>query len=792
LKPTYRRARSLARTTCFAAFLSLVAVVPPAARAGNVVTTIDSAGVVGFTLSMQLNAGKPVVSYRDFTNGTLKLATCTAGCDTTAPTWVYVVVEGGGSGPHSSLQLNGGNPVVSYSTLFTTDLKLATCTANCATAAPTWQIVTVDSAGATGFFTSMQLNGGNPVIAYHDNTSRDLKLATCTAGCATAAPTWQIVTVDSAGDTGRTPSLQLNGGNPVISYVNLDSGELKLATCTAGCATAAPTWQIVKIDDAYTGLPSASLQLDGGNPVVSYAGTGGALKLATCTAGCATATPTWRIVTVDAGGGLHNSLQLDAGRPVASYFAAGSVRIATCTAGCATATPTWTYATADSGSANFPYQSLRLDGSTPVVAYQDESLGDLKLSWVGIVPPSASAITRSGPNPSNSAAVDFAVTFSEAVTGVDPTDFALATTGTLAGATIGGVAGSGTAWTVTVNTGTGSGTLRLDLADDDTITNGTLPLGGAGAGNGGFAAGEVYAIDRAGPVTASVSAPAAGSYSAGQALGFTVTFDEPVAVDTSGGVPTLALTIGAAARAAAYVAGSGTNALLFSYTVQPGDIDLDGIALGGAIVPGGGTLADALGNGANVALNGAASTAAVLVTAAIVSHTAPSATGSGAIAASFSGGGPGCTFTTAQFIPVAGHPRSPPAGSAPQGVSFPHGLFDFTTSGCTPGSTITMAVTYPQPLPAGMQYWKYGPTPTDPVPHWYVLPATIAGATATFTITDGGLGDDDLAPNGTIVDQGGPGGPSGVAPVPTLSEWAMLLLASLMLLAGMAEGRRRT
>jgi hypothetical protein len=39
---------------------------------------------------------------------------------------------------------------------------------------------------------------------------------------------------------------------------------------------------------------------------------------------------------------------------------------------------------------------------------------------------------------------------------------------------------------------------------------------------------------------------------------------------------------------------------------------------------------------------------------------------------------------------------------------------------------------------------------------WYVLPATIAGNTATVSITDGGLGDDDLAVNGAIVDPGGP------------------------------------
>ena len=73
-----------------------------------------------------------------------------------------------------------------------------------------------------------------------------------------------------------------------------------------------------------------------------------------------------------------------------------------------------------------------------------------------------------------------------------------------------------------------------------------------------------------------------------------------------------------------------------------------------------------------------------------------------------------------------------------------------------------------------------------------MLPATIAGVTATFTITDGGQGDDDLAANGSIVDQGGPGAPipgSGPIQTPTLSEWALLLLASMILVIGV---RRRS
>jgi hypothetical protein len=78
-------------------------------------------------------------------------------------------------------------------------------------------------------------------------------------------------------------------------------------------------------------------------------------------------------------------------------------------------------------------------------------------------PPTVSSITRADPNPTSAASVHFTVTFSEAVTGVGVSDFSLTTTGNIAGASVTGVSGAGSVYTVTVSTGTGSGTLRLDI-----------------------------------------------------------------------------------------------------------------------------------------------------------------------------------------------------------------------------------------------------------------------------------------------------------------------------------------
>ena len=156
-------------------------------------------------------------------------------------------------------------------------------------------------------------------------------------------------------------------------------------------------------------------------------------------------------------------------------------------------------------------------------------------------------------------------------------------------------------------------------------------------------------------------------------------------------------------------------------------------------------------NGVGGSINGGDLT--FLTLPCVITYSAPTATGTGPATASFTGGGASCTFATAAFValPVA----------APPGVVFPHGLFDFTTSGCSPGSALTFTITFPTALPPGMQYWKYGPTPGNNTLHWYILPASIAGNIVTFSISDGGLGDDDLTVNGVVVDQGGAGAADG-------------------------------
>ena len=110
------------------------------------------------------------------------------------------------------------------------------------------------------------------------------------------------------------------------------------------------------------------------------------------------------------------------------------------------------------------------------------------------VPPTISSVNRTSATPTNLASMDFTVTFSESVTGVDAGDFSLTTSG-VSGAAVSEVSGTGSVYTVTVNTGSGNGTIRLNVADDDTIIDVDFnPLGGAGTGNGNFTSGQIYTV----------------------------------------------------------------------------------------------------------------------------------------------------------------------------------------------------------------------------------------------------------------------------------------------------------
>jgi hypothetical protein len=139
----------------------------------------------------------------------------------------------------------------------------------------------------------------------------------------------------------------------------------------------------------------------------------------------------------------------------------------------------------------------------------------------------------------------------------------------------------------------------------------TLPTVGGADSLGGR---SNIVVDGVVPVVASVSAPSDGTYIVGQNLDFTVNFSENMVVDTTGGVPRIAVTLDTGGTVyAEYVSGSGGSALVFRLTAASGQLDSNGVTLGSALQLNGGSIRDTAGNDTVVTLNAVASTAHVKV-----------------------------------------------------------------------------------------------------------------------------------------------------------------------------------
>jgi hypothetical protein len=135
----------------------------------------------------------------------------------------------------------------------------------------------------------------------------------------------------------------------------------------------------------------------------------------------------------------------------------------------------------------------------------NENPFNFAIQGTGFNYPRVVSIERAGISPTSASSVDFNVTFSESVTGVDISDFSLSTTG-LTSASLITVSGSGANYVVSADTGTGDGTIRLNLIDNNSIQNlsGDL-LGGPIAGDGSFTIGETYTVDKSSCFTVTAS-----------------------------------------------------------------------------------------------------------------------------------------------------------------------------------------------------------------------------------------------------------------------------------------------
>jgi hypothetical protein len=149
----------------------------------------------------------------------------------------------------------------------------------------TWTVVTVESGADTGDFSYIAVDpNGDPMVSYLDWPSGDLKFAWCdmsATDCDAPADWTTKVIVDSDGNMGHYTSIAVDpNGDPMISYQDATSYNLKFARCdmsaTGGCdETSDWTPNIVTVDSADLVGYYTSIAVDGdGNPMISYTESG--------------------------------------------------------------------------------------------------------------------------------------------------------------------------------------------------------------------------------------------------------------------------------------------------------------------------------------------------------------------------------------------------------------------------------------------------------------------------------------------------------------------------------------
>lgn len=233
---------------------------------------------------------------------------------------------------------------------------------------------------------------------------------------------------------------------------------------------------------------------------------------------------------------------------------------------------------------NQDFGAMRVEATSTYIKFQlFTRTGVLVDDYVlGENAPFVKAITRLNPSPTNEGTVNFQVTFSAPVSGVDAADFLFTTN--LNGIAIASVNGSGNSYIVTVNTGSGDGTLRLDLADDDSIISSLgVPLGWSGIGNGNFPSGETYLVDKTPPSVLSIT-PVSLNPTNAPSMDLAITFSEPVSgvdvsdfsLNTNSGATLTNLTGSAANYTATVSNGNGNDSVRLDFQGNDSVMDLAG------------------------------------------------------------------------------------------------------------------------------------------------------------------------------------------------------------------------
>ena len=423
-------------------------------------TGVSLAGTVGTNYVLGFTSGS--LTAASSSNMTVTPGAATQLALTTAP----VGSASGaalGTQPVVTVRDSAGNTVTTSTTAVTVAISSGTGgtlggtkTVNAVAGVATFSGLTLTGTVGTNYVLSFTSNGltaatsGNLTVTPGGATQLALTTAPVAGGSGAALPTQPVVAIrDGQGNTATVSTAAVT-----VTILSGTGGTLSGTTtvnAVAGVATFSGLTLTGKVGTSYvlrftsTGLTSvdtASMTVTAGAPTQ--------LAITTQPVGGATGTalPTQPVVAI----------RDSAGNTVTTSTAAVTVAIQSGTGGTLGGTTT---VNAVAGVATFSGVTMAGTLGTSYV---------LRFSSTGLTPADSSALTvkvlnvqsiaRVGSNPSSAETVSWTITFSEAVSGLTAANLGL--TGST-GASITGVTGSGTTWTVTANVGTAGGSVGLSM-----------------------------------------------------------------------------------------------------------------------------------------------------------------------------------------------------------------------------------------------------------------------------------------------------------------------------------------
>lgn len=550
----------------------------PVLKAVDANNTVDTGYNTNMVLSVSNTSGGAVA-------GTVNSLTATGDSDGSATT--VTLTPTSGSATFSALALNYTNAGVSDNLALRATsgpLSAALSTTLTSLALPTVTDAHISISGASGTGGTFKI--GDTVTATWNNTAGG---------------------DNNSGVTGVTVDFSQFGGGTAVAASN--SGGIWTATYTITSGSMDATNRNVSVsatnvNGTRTTADGSNATVDNQTPTVSDArislsgasGTGGAFKAGD------TVTATWNNTASGDNNGDISAVTVDF-----SAFGGGAAVAASNSGGTWTATYTLVAGTIADTNRNVSVTATDNAGNSKTTADTSNASVD------NTVPAEQNITSPAGGTYITGQNLDFTVNFTDAVTvtGTPRLELTLGSDTVYANY----VSGSGSSALIFRHT------VVAGESDTDGIAIGNLSLNGGTirdvAGNNAQTFNipiplNGVRVDAIAPIVNSVAVPTSGTYISGQPLDFTVHFDDAVTVNTSGGAPQLALTLGSSTVYASYVSGSGSAALNFNYTVQAGDSDSNGISVG-ILSANGGTLKDTVGNDAVLTLNSVASTASVLV-----------------------------------------------------------------------------------------------------------------------------------------------------------------------------------